>query len=97
LGLLTLALNALAFDSGSTGADGALTPTVNTEVPLPESGTLNYTSINIPDGVRVTFRPNASNTPVTLFGQRECSDRGHPGCQRSSRTGHQWRRRWQCG
>lgn len=56
-----------AFDSGSTGADGALTPTVNTEVVLPPSGILNYTSITIPSGVTVTFRPNVTNTPVVLL------------------------------
>lgn len=67
LGLLLAAGFAQAFDSGSTGADGELAPTVNTEVVLPASGVLNYTSINIPAGVRVTFRPNATNTPVTLL------------------------------
>jgi hypothetical protein len=70
-GLLTLlfcsAMPALAFDSGSTGADGSLTPNVNTEVQLPPSGVLNYASINIPSGVTVRFRRNALNTPVTLL------------------------------
>ena len=56
-----------AFDSGSSGADGALAPTVNTEVVLPPSGLLNYTSVNIPTGVTVTFRKNATNTPVVLL------------------------------
>jgi hypothetical protein len=58
---------ALAFDSGSTGADGALAPTVDTVIQLPPSGILNYTSINIPQGVTVTFRKNALNTPVHLL------------------------------
>lgn len=58
---------ALAFDSGSTGADGALAPTVNTEIQLPPSGILNYTSINIPAGVTVKFKKNALNTPVYLL------------------------------
>lgn len=66
LGLFLAAGFAQAFDSGSTGADGELAPTVNTEVVLPESGVLNYTSINIPAGVRVSFRANTANTPVTL-------------------------------
>lgn len=56
-----------AFDSGSTGADGALNPNVNTEVQVPPSGVFNYSSIEIPAGVRVTFRQNATNTPVTLL------------------------------
>lgn len=58
---------ALAFDSGSTGADGDFAPTVNTEVPLPPSGILNYKSINIPANVRVTFKKNPTNTPVVLL------------------------------
>lgn len=57
----------LAFDSGSTGADGAFSPTVNTEVQLPPSGVFNFTTINIPTGVTVTFRKNAANTPVTML------------------------------
>ena len=58
---------ALAFDSGSTGADGAFSPTVNTEVQLPPSGVFNFTTINIPTGVTVTFRKNAANTPVAVL------------------------------
>ncbi|ODU66886.1 MAG: hypothetical protein ABT16_00490 [Rhodanobacter sp. SCN 65-17] len=58
---------AWAVDSGSTGADGALNPTVNTEIALPPSGILNYTTINIPAGVTVKFKPNAANTPVYLL------------------------------
>lgn len=58
---------AAAFSSGSTGADGAFNPTINTEVVLPESGVLNYSSINIPAGVKVTFKSNTTNTPVVLL------------------------------
>ena len=57
----------LAFDSTSTGADGALAPNVDTEIQLPPSGILNYTSINIPAGVTVRFKRNALNTPATLL------------------------------
>jgi hypothetical protein len=53
-----------AFNSGSTGADGAFSPTVNTVLDLPPSGVFNFTTVNIPSGVTVTFRKNASNTPV---------------------------------
>ncbi|MCC6561361.1 MAG: hypothetical protein IT478_08395 [Xanthomonadales bacterium] len=60
---------AVAFDSGSTGADGSLAPAASTEILLPESGILNYTSINIPAGVTVRFTQNASNTPVVLLVQ----------------------------
>lgn len=56
-----------AFVSGSTGADGAFSPTVNTQVVLPPSGILNYTTVNIPSGVIVTFKKNATNTPVVIL------------------------------
>jgi hypothetical protein len=65
--LAMLATQAFAFDSGSTGADGVFAPTVNTEVQLPESGILNYASINIPAGVTVKFKRNTANTPVYLL------------------------------
>lgn len=65
--MLCLPLSGHAFDSGSTGADGALKPTVNLVIPLPPSGVLNYTEINIPAGVTVSFSRNATNTPVVLL------------------------------
>lgn len=58
---------AQTFSSGSTGALGALNPTSNTTVTLPPDGVLNYTTVNIPAGVTVTFQRNAANTPVTLL------------------------------
>jgi hypothetical protein len=65
--LAMFATHAFAFDSGSTGADGVFAPSVNTEVQLPESGILNYASINIPTGVTVKFKKNTANTPVYLL------------------------------
>lgn len=62
-----LALPAFAFDSGSTGALGAFSPTASTEVQLPEDGILNYTTVNIQLGVTVTFKKNTSNTPVYML------------------------------
>ncbi|WP_368563722.1 hypothetical protein [Pseudoxanthomonas sp. UTMC 1351] len=59
--------SALAMDAGSTGADGAFNPTVNTEVQLPESGILNYTTVNIPAGITVRFKKNSANTPAYLL------------------------------
>lgn len=56
-----------AYDSGSTGADGAFNPTVNTTITLPDNGVLNYTTVNIPSGVTVYFKPNADNTPVFML------------------------------
>lgn len=64
---LMLALPAWSFTSGSTGADGPFNPTINTAVQLPPSGVLNYTTINIPTGVTVTFLKNATNTPAVIL------------------------------
>lgn len=66
-GLVLMSASAQAFVSGSTGADGAFSPTVNTQVVLPPSGILNYTTVNIPSGVVVTFKKNATNTPVVIL------------------------------
>lgn len=55
------------FNSGSTGADGAFAPTENTVLTVPPSGTFNFTTINIPAGVTVTFARNMTNTPVTML------------------------------
>jgi len=55
------------FVSGSTGADGALNPSTNTIVTIPASGVMNYTTINVPAGITVTFLANALNTPIALL------------------------------
>lgn len=65
--LLVLPGMALAFSSGSTGADGAFNPAVNTVLQLPASGVFNFTSVNIPEGVTVTFKKNTTNTPVVIL------------------------------
>lgn len=65
--LFAVCTNAMAFESGSTGADGAFNPTVNTELQLPPSGIFNFTSVNIPTGVTVTFKKNITNTPVVIL------------------------------
>lgn len=57
----------LAFDSGSTGADGVFNPNVDTRLALPPDGIFNFTDLNIPVGVTVTFAPNGLNTPVTIL------------------------------
>jgi hypothetical protein len=58
------------FNSGSTGADGAFSPSPGaTPVQIPPSGVFNFTTINIPVGVTVTFLRNAKNTPVTMLAQ----------------------------
>jgi hypothetical protein len=63
--LLIPAGQALAYNSGSTGADGAFNPVVDTEVVLPPDGIFNYTTVTIPAAVTVTFKKNQVNTPVT--------------------------------
>jgi len=57
--------HALAYNSGSTGADGAFNPVVDTEVVLPADGIFNYTTVTIPAGVTVIFKKNQVNTPIT--------------------------------
>src|SRR5216117_1977411 len=78
---------ASAFTSGSTGADGAFTPTVNTNLTLPPSGIFNFTSVTIPSGVTVKFLRNTTNTPVVILatgdvniaGVLDVSGTGSPG------------------
>lgn len=67
LSLAGFSWSVLAYDSGSTGADGAFNPTVNTELQLPPSGVFNFTTVNIPTGVTVTFKKNTTNTPVVIL------------------------------
>lgn len=55
------------FNSGSTGADGAFNPAADTELLLPPDGVFNFTTVNIPAGVTVTFMKNSSNTPVYIL------------------------------
>jgi len=67
---LLLPLSLPAFNSGSTGADGAFNPFLtNTELQLPPDGIFNFTSVNIPVGVTVTFKRNTANTPAVLLVQ----------------------------
>ncbi|MCB1876818.1 MAG: hypothetical protein KDH88_12670 [Chromatiales bacterium] len=66
----------LAFDSGSTGADGAFSPSVDTRLDLPESGVFNFSSLTIPEGVTVTFNKNTANTPVVILVNGDASIAG---------------------
>lgn len=70
--LLPLLANA-QFNSGSTGADGALDLSIMScttcDIQLPESGVLNYTTVNIPSGKTLRFKRNSRNTPVTMLTQ----------------------------
>ena len=55
------------FSSGSTGADGAFAPTTSQTIQAPESGVFNFTTINIPSGVTITYTRNSKNSPVTIL------------------------------
>lgn len=58
------------FSSGSTGADGAFNPTSNVTIVAPESGVFNYTTVNIPAGVTITYARNTTvDKPVIILAQ----------------------------
>src|SRR5207245_309226 len=57
------------FDSGSNGSYGPLNPTSTTNLIVPPDGIFNCTTINIPQGVGVSFIRNALNTPIYLLAQ----------------------------
>jgi len=65
--LLTGTALAGDFISGSTGADGAFNPTQNTELELPPDGIFNFTTVNIPYNIKITFKKNQRNTPVYIL------------------------------
>jgi len=64
-----VATQSWAFDSGSTGADGAFSPTADTGLAFPANGILNFTTLNIPAGVTVTVGPNPANGPAVILVQ----------------------------
>ncbi len=63
------------INTGSDSHDGAFTPTQNTGIDLADhlDGIYQYTSVNIPAGVTVTFTPNANNTPVIWLALKQAS------------------------
>lgn len=74
---LSLTASAQSFSSGSTGADGALDlSSGNLDVQLPDSGVLNYTTINVPAGRALSFKRNLRNTPVILLAQGQVTIAG---------------------
>ena len=56
------ALAETGFDSGSSGEDGAFTPTVDTALELPEDGIFHFTNVVIPEGVTIRFDGNRQVT-----------------------------------
>jgi hypothetical protein len=65
-------------NSGSNGSDGALNPATNIVINMADhpDGIYHYTSVNISNGVTVTFIPNANNTPVVWLVQSDCTIAG---------------------
>jgi hypothetical protein len=63
------AATAQIFNSNSTGADGAFAPTTSVRLPIPPDGIFNFTTINIPTGVTVSFatRPGVRQPPISLL------------------------------
>jgi hypothetical protein len=62
-------------NSGSNGSDGAFNPTAtNTVINMADhpTGIYQYTAVNIPAYVTVTFIPNTNNTPVYWLVQSSC-------------------------
>ena len=53
-------------NSGSNGSDGEFHPTQDVTINMADhpDGIYQYTSVNIPAGVRVSFIPNAGNKSV---------------------------------
>jgi hypothetical protein len=46
---------------------GSPAPTENTILQLPSDGVFNFTTVDIPAGVTVTFSKNTTNTPVYIL------------------------------
>jgi hypothetical protein len=56
-----------SFSSGSTGTDGAFNPTTTQTIAVPESGVFNFTTVNIPVNVIITFSRGTNNKPLTIL------------------------------
>lgn len=65
--LAATAMGQNSFSSGSTGADGSFSPTQSQNIVAPDSGVLNFTTVNIPTGVTITYLRNSKNTTLTIL------------------------------
>lgn len=65
--LMSISNLVYGFVSDSTGADGAFNPVSSTQLTLPPSGIFNFTDVNIPAGIAITFTRNEDNTPVRIL------------------------------
>ena len=75
--------------SGSNGSDGAFNPTANVVIDMADhpDGIYQYTSVNIPAGVTVSFLPNANNKPVVWLVQGSCVISGSVDISGATNTG----------
>jgi hypothetical protein len=76
-------------NSGGNGSDGAFNPATNTVINMADhpDGIYQYTSVNIPGGVTVTFVANANNSPVVWLVQSNCVINGTVGLNGHMPTG----------
>lgn len=76
--MLPLVSRAQTVNSGSNGSDGAFHPKTTTVIDMADhpDGIYHYTSVQIPAGVTVTFKPNPRNTPVVWLVQGDCVIQG---------------------
>jgi len=78
-------------NTGSNGSDGAFNPTTNIVISMADhpTGIYQYTSVNISNGVTVTFIPNANNTPVYWIVQNSVTISGSVNVSGQSVVGSQ--------
>jgi hypothetical protein len=64
---MTSSAHVQTFSSGSTGADGAFNPTVSQILSIPPNGVFNFTTVNIPTDVTITFARSVRSKPVIIL------------------------------
>ena len=65
---LLVCLSEPSWSQAVSCPDGTpFSPTANITCQVPESGVFNFPSVNIPNGVTVSFASNSKNTPVTIL------------------------------
>jgi hypothetical protein len=64
------------FSTGSTGADGEFAPTTNQTITVRPGGVYNYTTVNIPSNVTVTYVRNTDNAPLVILATGDVTIQG---------------------
>lgn len=100
VGLLHVVSARAQCDSGSTGADGAFSPTQSpTVIDLATDGTydpdrwavvFNFTTIDVPSNVVILFRNHPSGAPVVWLAQGDVTIAGQINLDGSGSTGQTW-------